>query len=344
MENINLSERDKKILACIIQQFILNATPVGSRVLVKKYQLGLSSATIRNIMADLEELGLLDHPHTSAGRVPTDKGYRFYVDHLMQIHNLTDEEKKQISNTLQNVSDDSEILLKSTSQILSKFTNLISYISYPQIKNAKLEKIQLVQINSNSILVIVVVKNGPIKTISFELDCVLRSEKLYYVETILNEKLSGLTFIEIKDTIKDRISDTLDIEDSVTRIFVNYPQKIFNTSDNDNLVFYTDQEVLQQPEFEDNVTLRGIIELIQNKSIVVHLIDHLDISDDKVIFKIGSENTIPKLHSYSIAIKQYKKNQAKGNIILIGPKRMNYSSVASILQYTAYLLENNLKI
>lgn len=344
MEKFNLSERDKLILNCVIQQFILNATPIGSRLLAKKYQLGLSPATIRNIMADLEELGLLDHPHTSAGRVPTDKGYRFYVDNLLQIQNISEHQKEQINKIIEKYSDDSEIFLKTTSQILSKFTNLVSYISYPQLNKAILEKIQLIKITTNRILVVVVVNKGPIKTISFELDCVIRSEKLYYIETILNEKLSGLSFNEIKDTIKDRISENLDPDDTVARIFINYPEKIFNENIKDDYIIYTDQEVLQQPEFEDNSTLKGIIELMQDKSIIVHLIDQMNLSDDKVVFKIGSENIFDNLHSYSLAIKKYKKNNAQGNIILIGPKRMNYSLVAAILQYTANIIENKLKI
>ncbi len=340
-----ISEREKLILFCIIQQYILNATPIGSRFLTKKYSLGLSSATIRNIMADLEEMGFLDHPHTSAGRIPTDKGYRYFVDNLMKIEKISEQQQEQLYKILSEAAQDSNNLLESTSQILSKLTNLISYVSYPKLHIAILEKIQLVYIDSNKILVVVIIKKGPIKTITFEIDTVIRPEKLYFVEQILNEKLSGLSFKDIQYTIKERISENIDINDSVIRFIIDYSDKIFSESiDNNNFIVYSDAEVLNNPEFENYENLKAIIEILQDKSIIVHLVENIHTTSNDVVFKIGEENPNDLLKNYSIAYKQYKKDNFVGNIVLVGPKRMNYSKVTSLLNFTSEIFSNHLKI
>ena len=144
MNIYNLNEREKSILRFVIHQFILTANPVGSRLISKKYQIGLSAATIRNIMADLEDSGFLGHPHTSAGRVPTDKGYRFYVDSLMEPMQLKKREIDLIDSSLESTFGETDQILKVTSFLLSDITNLIACVTYPKINKSILEKIQLV--------------------------------------------------------------------------------------------------------------------------------------------------------------------------------------------------------
>ncbi|MDP4116639.1 MAG: heat-inducible transcriptional repressor HrcA, partial [Bacteroidota bacterium] len=183
-----LNEREKVILRYIIQQFILTASPVGSRNITKKYDIGVSPATVRNIMSELEETGFINHPHTSAGRIPTDKGYRFYVDSLMDIAQLNHKEKILIQKSLEKKEIEKDELLKSTSKLLSSITRQLAYVSYPNIDNAVLQKIQLFILSSTKLLVVVSIKSGLVKTITLELTFEIEEKDLTVVESKLNEK------------------------------------------------------------------------------------------------------------------------------------------------------------
>ena len=202
MELYELNEREKSILRYVIHQFILTASPVGSRNISKKYDIGLSPASIRNIMSDLEESGFLGHPHTSAGRVPTDKGYRFYVDSLMEPTHLNDLEKDLIKNSIDSANTETDELIKITSLILSDLTNQLACVTYPKFDNATLEKIQMVQLSSSRVLVVISVKTGLVRTITLEINSKVDSSRLEKVQRILNERLSGLKFSEIRTTFK----------------------------------------------------------------------------------------------------------------------------------------------
>ncbi|MEJ2104093.1 MAG: hypothetical protein P8X47_05885 [Ignavibacteriaceae bacterium] len=155
MEKDELNQREKAILRSIIQQFILTATPVGSRNITRKYDIGFSPATVRNIMSDLEEAGYINHPHTSAGRVPTDKGYRYYVDSLMDIEILRPNEKDLIDTSITGILDETDELVKVTSKLLSSITKQIACVTYPNLESGILEKIQIISLTSTRILVVI---------------------------------------------------------------------------------------------------------------------------------------------------------------------------------------------
>ena len=159
METEELNQREKQILRSIVQQFILTATPVGSRNISKKYDIGFSPATVRNIMADLEESGFVNHPHTSAGRVPTDKGYRYYVDSLMDIERLNTKEKGLIEESLNIIANETDELVKITSRLLSSITKQIACVTYPNLESGILEKIQIISLTSIRILVVISIKS-----------------------------------------------------------------------------------------------------------------------------------------------------------------------------------------
>src|SRR5690606_24769731 len=188
-----LNEREKSILRSIVQQFILTASPVGSRYIVKKYNIGFSPATVRNIMSDLEESGYINHPHTSAGRVPTDKGYRFYVDSLMEISELNLHEKGIINKSFEAEISETDHLLKIASQLMSQITKQIACVTYPKLDKGILTKIQLVSLSSTKLLVVLSIKSGLVRTITLEYSIDVKETQLSYVESLLNERLSGLT-------------------------------------------------------------------------------------------------------------------------------------------------------
>ena len=223
-----LTDREKSILRYVIHQFILTANPVGSRNLSKKYEIGFSPATVRNIMSDLEESGYLGHPHTSAGRVPTDLGYRFYVNSLMESPQLQQSEVDFIESQLEQVNIETNEILRITSTILSSLTNQLAYVSYPKFGNAILEKLQLVEVSSSGLLVVISIKSGMIRTITLEIIVALIGRALKQSERLLNERLSGLKFSEIRETFSERIKNISSSEFKlVIRVFLDSVSEIF---------------------------------------------------------------------------------------------------------------------
>lgn len=337
-----LNEREKLILKSIIQQFILTATPVGSRFISKKYEIGFSPATIRNVMADLEESGYIDHPHTSAGRIPTDKGYRYYVDALMPQPKLNELEKKAIEDKLKNISNDPDELIKVASNILSQVTRQIACVSYPALDDAVLNKIQLIEITSKRLLVVISVTSGLIKTVTLEMDSEINSSVLESVESKLNEKLCGLTFKQIKSTFSERFKDVENDEKPIIRLFLEYANKVFSDTIKDDRIIMTGaKNILHQPEFEDPEKFESIIELIENKDVVIHILEqHKEETKDSVIVKIGKENLHEKFYEYSLVTKEYNIGEIKGILGIIGPKRMEYSKIISIVGFISETLSN----
>lgn len=222
-----LTERERTILRYIIYNFIQTAKPVGSRYLAKRYSLGLSPATIRNTMADLEYFGYIDHPHTSAGRIPTDKGYRVYVDSLMEVEQLTEEEKQEITHTLK-TSADTEEMLRESSRLLGKISNQLSIVSAPHLSSGVFEKLELITISSAKIMAVISIKFGLVKTIMMEVHSEIPREKLETISRILNERLSGLTLQQIRDTFADRVKDMTHEETGLIRLFINLKNKLFD--------------------------------------------------------------------------------------------------------------------
>jgi len=344
MNLTELTEREKYILRSIIQQFILTANPVGSRNISKKYEVGLSPASIRNIMSDLEDMGYLEHPHTSSGRVPTDQGYRFYVNDLMGIDTLDNEEKDLITTSLSNIKTDNDDIIKYTSTLLSKITNLISYVTYPKLENAVLEKIQLISIDNLRLLIVINIKQGPVKTITFELNEEINNDKLHYLQIFLNEKLSGLSFSNIIQTLDERIKDSIDLMHPVIRIFLDYPNKIFmNDNLNEKIVMSGVSNLFKHPEFEDQSMMQGIVEMLENKEVIVHILDKVQPENNEVLISIGSENPAKELTDYSLIIKEYKSYNMKGKIGVVGPKRIEYSKIVAIVNYISEVLNVVLK-
>lgn len=341
-----LTEREKTILRYVIHQFILTASPVGSRNISKKYEIGLSPATVRNIMADLEDLGFLNHPHTSAGRVPTDKGYRFYVDSLMEPHLLSPQEMNLIDRSILQEMIEREEVLKLTSMLLSNITNLLACVTYPKFDDALLQKIQLVELGGSKILIVLTVKSGVVKTITLEIHQRAESKQLKAIERTLNERLSGLKFSEIRETFNDRLQDSFDENmKPIIRVFLNSVDKIFSDMEGSEKTFITGaRNIVRQPEFEDLSHFQSIIELIEDKDVIIHMMDQsTELTKENVSILIGGEHKDEKLNDYSLVTKTYKLGGTMGKVGIVGPKRMEYSRVIASVVYIAEVLSKQLK-
>ncbi|MFZ1291767.1 MAG: heat-inducible transcriptional repressor HrcA [Melioribacteraceae bacterium] len=337
----DLKEREKSILRYVIHQFILTANPVGSRNLSKKFGIGFSPATVRNIMSDLEESGFLGHPHTSAGRIPTDLGYRYYVNSLMDSPQLPKSDVDFIESQLDQLNFDTNEILKVTSTLLSSLTNQLAYVSYPKFGNAILERLRLVEVSSSRILVVITINSGMIRTITLEITSGFDRKSIKTIERLLNERLSGLTFSEIRETLTERIKNISSSEfKPVIRVFLDSVAEIFtDVRSNEDSIITGTKNLLTQPEFIDHKKLSSIIELIEDKDIIIHFMDdNTNRNSGKVSITIGSESREEKLNDYSIIVKEYNIGQVVGSIGIIGPKRMRYShSIAAVVQMAEVL-------
>jgi len=335
-----LNEREKNILRYIIQQFVLTASPVGSRNITKKYELGVSPATVRNIMSDLEESGYIGHPHTSAGRIPTDKGYRTYVDSMMELQTLHSSEKGMINRSFEQAENDTDEIIKLTARLLSSITKQLAAVTYPKVDSGTLEKIQLMSLSSTRLLVVISIKSGLVKTITLEMNSELNQSQLESVERLLNERLSGLSLKEIRDSFKDRVKDIPTDQKSIIKLFIDSADKIFNDArHSDKLVITGAKDIVKQPEFELPERFQSVIELIEEQDVIIHILEKgSDAASDQVFISIGSENEDQKMQDYSLISKEYKIGNISGTLGIIGPKRMEYSKVVAIVDYVSKIL------
>ena len=338
-----LTEREKIILRYIIEDFIQTANPVGSRYISKKTNINLSPATIRNVMSDLEDLFYITHPHTSGGRVPTDKGYRYFVDELMDIEPLTQTEKSKLKKKVGEMESAGDDMFKEISKILGKLTRELSIVSQPYLSNGVLEKIELVSLSSNKLLVVVSIKSGLVRTILFDVESEISRDKLENISRRLNEKLSGLPLKEIRSTYKDRIGAVKDHDTGIVKIFVDSIDKIFQDEKQGvTLYFGGTVEVLSQPEFGKAEDYKNIIELTDDKNVVVRVLNNLPTDMKGYAVSIGGENREGKLKNYSVVSTTYSSGDVSGKIALIGPKRMDYSKMISLLNYTSEIIKGKL--
>lgn len=334
-----LSERERIILRYIIKDFISTATPVGSRYIAKKTDINLSPATIRNIMSDLEDLNYLTHPHTSGGRVPTDKGYRYFIKELMDIEPLKPAEKLKIKKQLEETEPSGEEIFKEVSNILGKLTREISIVSQPYLSEGVFEKLELIELSSKKLLVVVSIQSGFIRTLIFDIESEIKRDRLDRIARILNERLCGLTLKEIRKTYKDRIGNIRDDETEIVKIFIDSIDKIFN-DEKEGVTLYIGgtAEILSQPEFDNTDNYKNIIKFTSDRNVVFHVLNEMPTEGEEVSITIGDENKEEKLKNYSIVCTTYKAGEVNGKIALIGPKRMNYSKMISLLDYTSKIL------
>lgn len=337
-----LNDREQEILRSIVNLYILKATPIGSRKLSKYLEgkLSLSPATMRNIMADLEELNYINHPHTSAGRVPTDKGYRFYVDSLKIVEDLTSSEISEV-NKLGKINELSDQVLKEASKLLGSLSNYLSIVSIPKLINLVVRKIELIALSSNRLLIVLELESNIVRTVKLEADFGISENNLFSIKTYLNDRISGKSLGYIRDNFSKIVLDFNDNNSSMLRLFIDFADKIFkdemthdkvHTSGTHNLISY--------PEFEDLTKVRSIIELVENKDMVVHLLDEQNSNDGTKVL-IGSESGNELLEDYSIVLSKYRVGSAVGSIGLIGPKRMNYAKMFALVDTIGNILSQD---
>lgn len=324
-----LDERKKRILQAIIDDYVYTAEPIGSRTIAKKFDMGLSPATIRNEMSDLEEMGYLQQPHTSAGRVPSDKGYRLYVDELMGDKNLNEQEVEVIRSILLDKITAIEQIMKQTSTILSDLTHYTTIALIPSIKKNVIKHVQLIPLDNNNALLIIVAGTGVVKNNIIKLPKNVNNEFIISFSNLLNEKLQGLNLEDITLPIIQDIQKKLgENRDILMPILDVISVNINNIEDNDVYIEGV-SNILEYPEYSNIEKAKSFMNAIEAKDTIYKLLQN---NNDENIIKvsIGKENALESIDECSIVSTTYSiGNRPIGTVGIIGPKRMDYSKVIS---------------
>ena len=334
--NIKLNKREGTILCNVIEHYIKTATPIGSQFISERLENKLSSATIRNVMYNLEDLGFLTHPHVSAGRVPTELGYRAYVDELMEPEKVSALNQKYIFENLKFISEPKEIL-KITAKIISSITNQLAIITFPKFEESILQKIELIELSSNKFVILLSLDGGIIKTLILEMNEEIPISILNKISRELNEKLSNLKLSEIKETFKERIKDSEFMNLNITKIFIDSADKIFEYSGENEIYFDIPTKMLNHPEFENTKQFQAIIELLDKKEIIIQFLNKVN---NTVEVKIGSESGDKRFKNFSVVYQNYTMGKTKGSIGVIGPTRMQYTKVVPVIDYISNSLSS----
>lgn len=340
---MDMNERKLKILEAIIRDYIETGDPVGSRTISKKYDLGVSSATIRNEMADLEELGLILQPHTSAGRIPSDKGYRMYVDGMMKRPHITPEVEAVITNLIKDKIDRVDTLVDEIAKLVAMLTNCTTIAMTPPISQVRIKHIQLVPVDDYSVACVVVTDTNSVKNYVISTPKAIDFNMCMALTNILNETIKGSTLSQIsldkiRYSIEEKMKEYGDIAGSVLEAIDN----TLKQEDTPEIYIRGANNILDFNDMDDKDKARALFKLLEEKPYLSKILDQS--KPNTVTIRIGQENVLTPMKDYSVVSTSYSiGEQAIGNIGIIGPTRMDYDQVVSVLEYVSYHITNMLK-
>ena len=328
---MDLDERKRKILHAIIQTYLETGEPVGSRTISKYSDLKLSSATISNEMSDLEEMGYIIQPHTSAGRIPSDKGYRLYVDHLMQ---EKEREVTELKELMIQRTDKLEQVLKRVVKVLANNTNYATMISAPQYHQNKLKFIQLSRVDEHQILAVIVAEGNVIRNKLIPLCEELDTETILKLNILLNTMLNGKTIAEINLQMISSMKEQAGIHSNIISDVVDAVAEAIHSDEGMEIYTGGATNIFRYPELSDNGKASELIQTLEEKQMLAELVTETLNKEDKGIqVYIGSESPIQSMKDCSVVTATYELGQGlQGTIGIIGPKRMDYENVMSTLK------------
>lgn len=344
-----LSERERQVLGAVIETYVQTAEPAASRTIAKRFGLGLSAATIRNTMSDLEEKGFLYHPHTSAGRIPTDRAYRMYVDALMHPSALSADEAHQIREVLVGPRNAVDQVLARAAQVLGVLTQELGMAVGPSLDEVLLERLELLQVSSDRLLLVLTLKSGAVRTIFVEVSSQMAAAAVAQVAVVLNERLAGLTLREIRGTLSDRLRDaTANAESTeLLNIFVQEADELFDVPAGvggpfaDGVLLSSAQLLAGQPEFATAQRLQGLLEVTERRDRLRQAL--AERTSPGLTITIGSEHQDPKLAAFTLVTSSYRSGPLSGVIGVLGPTRMPYEKIVALVDHTSRLVEELLQ-
>ena len=326
-DNMTLNDREKQILGAIIDYYLDSGETIGSRTLVKKYDLDISSATVRNAMADLEDMGYIMKTHTSSGRVQTDIGYKFYLNELLKIREITKNEKEKIELAYERKMNELDGILEHTSRLLSKLTSYTSIVFEPTTDFEKVKKVQLVHVNNYSVMCVIVLDNSGVKTRKLHLDASINEEELFVIQKEItkrineNEHAYSLQELELifAELIYKGSENLVEEDDSNSGLFIRGTENILSTFENKPL------ELMQAVKiFDKHKDLKKMFE---------NAVKEREYEAGKVHILFGDELNIPILESFSFVFSVYHMGESKGIIGVLGPKRMEYAKTVGLIKH-----------
>lgn len=327
------------VLEAVIQTYVSTAQPAGSRQLARRFNFGVSPATIRNTMSDLEEKGYLFHPHTSAGRVPTDVAYRVYVDSILPAHKFTTAERDSLALQISSGGSAVENILRRAAQSLGIITQELGVALGPRFDASILDRIELVRLASDRLLVVLSVQGGGVRTIYVDARGQIADEAIAEVSRVLNERLGGLTLREVRNSLSQRLRDTAVGAAELINVFVEEGEHIFDEAfDSANDVMLGAASVLaEQPEFASADSMRRLVALTETRHYLAEVLRKRSESSG-VSITIGNEHDDPALENFTLVTAQYHVGSLNGVIGVIGPTRMPYDKVISLVTHTSQLV------
>ncbi|MCC6931149.1 MAG: heat-inducible transcription repressor HrcA [Gemmatimonadaceae bacterium] len=345
MASPELSDRERRVLEAVIQSYVETAEPAGSRTISKRFGLGVSPATIRNTMSDLEEKGYLYHPHTSAGRIPTDIAYRLYVDSLMHAQSVSRAEADRISEHLSHGGASAiEAILRKAAQSLSIVTQELGVALGPKLDNAVLQRLELIRVSNERLLLVLTLGGGAMRTIFVEVDSQIAESAVAEVMLVLNERLAGLSLRTIRATLGERLRDSggrAGVHE-LLNVFVQEGETLFDVpaaGDDEGVVLGQASVLAEQPEFSSGAGMRRLLALTETRAQLGQLLRGRSASPG-ISITIGNEHGDPRLESFTIVTAEYRVGALNGVIGVIGPTRMPYDKVIALVRHTSLLVSD----
>jgi heat-inducible transcriptional repressor len=342
-----LSDRERRVLEAVIQSYVETAEPTGSRALVRRFGMDVSPATVRNTMSDLEEKGYLYHPHTSAGRVPTDRAYRMYVDSLIRLAPLAAQERGQLVERILGNGGGSgsaiETVLRGAAQCLGVLTQELGVALGPRLDESVLQHLELVRLSSERLLLVLTLEGGVVRTIFVEVSGAVAEEALAGVTVVLNDRLAGLKLREIRASLAERLRDTSATPGTAAgellNIFIEEGEAMFDVplTGDDAVVLGQASVLAEQPEFASGESLRQLIELTETREQLGGILRQRS-ARSGVSITIGTEHDDPRFGKLTIVTAEYRAGSLSGVIGVIGPTRMPYEKVISLVSHTSRLV------
>lgn len=324
-----LTERQLLILQTIIDDFIETAHPIGSRALSKKKEIDLSAATIRNVMADLEEMDLLEKTHTSSGRIPSEKGYRYYVDHVIS-PTFKQKELNIIKHVIQDNMLELEQIVQLSAELLSQLTNYTAIVLGPNVADATLKQIQIVTLTPKTAVAILITNTGHVEHKSFSIPPSVDASDMEKMVNILNDRLTGVPIVQLPYKLQTEVYALMKEHIKDYELMYQYMKSIIHYDDQAKLYVEGQSNILTQPEFKDVDKIYDFYTMLENEAEVIKL---LASKDGGIQVSIGNENEVEAIKNFSLITSSFKlgSNQL-GTIALLGPTRMEYRKVITLLQ------------
>jgi heat-inducible transcriptional repressor len=335
-----LSERELRVLEAVVQSYIDTAEPAGSQTIARQSTLGVSPATIRSTMSELEEKGYLFHPHTSAGRIPTDRGYRVIVDSLKAAP-ISVEAHRALTTELDGTRAATEELLRRAAQVLGVLTQELGVAVMPALDRVILERLELVPVAADRLLLVFNLRSGMVRTIFVHVRVVLSETVVQEVARVLNERLGGLTLLEIRGSLGLRLRDAGSVAASreLLNIFIAQGDGLFDLdADDERAVMLGSASVLaEQPEFASNEKMRELLLITERRDLLKRALESR--RDSGMTISIGAENDDARLAGFTLVTSSYQAGELRGVIGVMGPTRMPYDKVVGLVSHTSRLVE-----